>query len=918
MPELINNLTYLTGYWGKAKKNPYSDENYHLLAYHCLDVAAVGQLLLAPHKKITQDLADFLALSPESLQNLFSFFLVLHDIGKFASAFQQLYSPENTDLIKPKQRKPYGSQYFRHDRMGLYFWNKIQDDVLLALVGDHGLPGGEKVPNIPAQKTLMVLMQCMLGHHGKPIDDKDWGAITDFTEPQNVDDATAFIHDLLNLFQPHLPLEKLLSKEWRRHLQQVSWQLAGIVVLADWIGSDSYYFRYQTKALSLAEYWQISQKQAQMALNGIDIHHSPVISPYTSIQDYYHFAPTPLQKWAEEVPIDDAPQLFILEDVTGAGKTEAALTLTHRLMQAGAADGFYFGLPTMATSNAMLDRIAKHYHQMFDTENGKLPSIVLAHGAREMNDHFRDIILTSEHNDSDYTRDDTTATAQCHQWLSDSNKKALLASVGVGTIDQALLAILPRKYQSLRLIGLNRKVLIFDEVHAADEYMFTLLKSLLSLHLHQGGSVVLLTATLSLKQRQKLVDTWLSAREIPIQKLQETAFPLATQVTLDPANPLIETPLLSRADVSRTVAVKTVNHLDECVQLALNAAQSGQCVVWIRNSVDDALHAFRLIQPQMDKPENCLLFHSLFILHDRKAIENRVLATFGKKSTREQRQGIILITTQVFQESLDADTDVMISDICPIDDLIQRVGRLHRHTRDANGTYQQGITDSRLPPELYLHAPEWDDHPNADWLSKNFRNTQYVYRSGGRLWLGLRELRRLKAIRMPTEARTLIEAVYGEDADEQIPDALKPKDNDEMAKAQAKEAIARSQALRWQSDGYSKRSAHGWYDDNGDINTRFSDIETVSVLLVRLTESGELMPWINDEKFPVQLSTIKVAKNKFADKLQPVPESLSQAVQRLQEKFKSVKYLQIWLPEHDPNFTYDPNMGLYGPAQQEA
>ncbi|MDX7992103.1 CRISPR-associated helicase Cas3' [Xenorhabdus littoralis] len=916
MSELINNIAYLNQYWGKAKKNPYSDEEYHLLAYHCLDVAATGHLLLSPHKKITQDLADFLELSPETFQNLFAFFLALHDIGKFASAFQQLYSPENTDLIKPNQLKPYDSRYFRHDRLGLFFWHKIRDDVLIALTGNSDLPFREKAPQQQAQKTLMVLMQCMLGHHGKPIDDNRWEDIIDFTDIRNVDDAAAFTHDLLALFQPYLPLEKLLSKEWRLKLKQVSWQLAGIVVLADWIGSDCKYFRYQTQALSLSEYWCITQKQAQIALNGNDIYHTPVISPYTSIQDYYQFAPTPLQKWAEEVPIDDSPQLFILEDVTGAGKTEAALALTHRLMQTGAADGFYFGLPTMATSNAMFGRIAKHYHRMFDTKNGKLPSIVLAHGAREMNDNFQDIVLTSEHDDSDYTRDDITATAQCHQWLADSNKKALLSSVGVGTIDQALLAVLPRKYQSLRLIGLNRKVLIFDEVHAADEYMFALLESLLSLHLHQGGSVILLTATLSLKQRQKLVDNWLSASGIPPQKLQETAFPLATQVTLDPENPVTETPLGSRADVSRTVMVKTVNHLDECVQISLNAVRNGQCVVWVRNSVDDALQAFQLIQSQMDKPENSLLFHSRFILYDRKRIENCVLDIFGKENKQEKRQGKILITTQVFQESLDADTDVMISDICPIDDLIQRVGRLHRHTRNADGKYQKDITDSRSAPELYLHAPEWDDHPEADWLSKDFRNTQHVYRSAGRLWLGLRELLHLGAIRMPSEARTLVEAVYGENADEHIPDALRYNDDQAIAEGRSQDAIARSQALQWQSYEYSKRSAGGWYDDDRDISTRFSDIETVNVLLVKLTETGELIPWVNDEKHPVQFSTLKLPKNKFADKLQPIPESLSKAVEQLQNKFKSVKYLQIWLPEIDPNFTYDPNIGFY-PKQEK-
>ncbi|MDE1477873.1 CRISPR-associated endonuclease Cas3'' [Xenorhabdus bovienii] len=197
---LINNFGYIIRYWGKAQKNIYSDADYHLLAYHCLDVAAVGKYLLAPHKKITADIADFLELSKEELQNLFVFFLLLHDIGKFASAFQQLYSPEqHAELLKPQHCKPYDGKHFRHDRLGLFFWKQIQDGVLFALVADNNLQRRDKDR---AQDTLMVLMQCMLGHHGKPIDDgDDWHAIGDFTEDSNVTDAKAFTNDLIALFQ---------------------------------------------------------------------------------------------------------------------------------------------------------------------------------------------------------------------------------------------------------------------------------------------------------------------------------------------------------------------------------------------------------------------------------------------------------------------------------------------------------------------------------------------------------------------------------------------------------------------------------------------------------------------------------------------------------------------------------------------
>ena len=149
------------------------------------------------------------------------------------------------------------------------------------------------------------------------------------------------------------------------------------------------------------------------------------------------------------------------------------------------------------------------------------------------------------------------------------------------------MAVLPRRHQSLRLLGLNRKVLIFDEVHAADEYMFELLESLLALHLHQGGSAILLTATLSLKQRQRLTNIWLKEAAIPLKQLQENAFPLATRVKLDSHAPVLEQPLKSRQDVSRSVQVKQLTSIDECITTIVSAVAKNQCVVWVRNSVND-------------------------------------------------------------------------------------------------------------------------------------------------------------------------------------------------------------------------------------------------------------------------------------------------------------------------------------------
>lgn len=156
---------------------------------------------------------------------------------------------------------------------------------------------------------------------------------------------------------------------------------------------------------------------------------------------------------------------------------------------------------------------------------------MLAHSASNMNEQFTKIIRDGNER---YNISDNTASAQCYQWLSDSRKKALLATIGVGTLDQALLSMLPRRHQSLRLLGLNRKIIIFDEIHSADEFMFEIIEKLLSTHLHQGGSVILLTATLSLKQRKRIIDSWFNAFDQISPEIESKSFPLATHLTCFP------------------------------------------------------------------------------------------------------------------------------------------------------------------------------------------------------------------------------------------------------------------------------------------------------------------------------------------------------------------------------------------------
>ena len=215
--------------------------------------------------------------------------------------------------------------------------------------------------------------------------------------------------------------------------------------------------------------------------------------------------------------------------------------------------------------------------------------------------------------DSDYLtgalEDDQelSATAYCNAWLADSRKKALLADVGVGTLDQALLAVLPARHQSLRLVGLGRKVLLIDEVHAYDSYMQKLLAALLEAHARQGGSVILLSATLPQSMRETLVMAFHSGLEQQPPSLSNpAAYPLATHTPAETVEQAIDT----RTEVKRTVKLQRLGSLDEVIAKIHQAADEGLCVCWIRNTVKAAWQSYQDLLDSGIPADRLSLFHS--------------------------------------------------------------------------------------------------------------------------------------------------------------------------------------------------------------------------------------------------------------------------------------------------------------------
>lgn len=844
-------------YWGKARPAEDGCFSCHLLVFHCMDVAAVGVAFLERAPALLHWFQERLETDDrDAVLSWFAFWFAIHDLGKFSISFQG----QRSDLIEMLQGavpSSLGLPDVRHDSLGMWLW----DEDLRPVAQQERWFGGDPDTLVGLQYWIRAVM----GHHGQPpieqrrsvgihFRGRDRAAAGDF--------VAAMRHLLLTPAAAALPAE-IGADAFELVSQELSWWVAGLMVLSDWIGSNTDFFPYSDNTeLSLAEYWQMAQGRARQV-----IEHCGVLPSMQS--DLQAFAtlfpriatPSPLQDWACHVPIDASPQIHLLEDVTGAGKTEAAVMLTHRLMAGGCADGFFIGLPTMATANAMYGRIAQVYDRLFPQP----VSLALAHRSKKLVEEFQGSVLPAGVDEHDWRQGDETATQRCTRWLADHNKRALLAPAGVGTIDQALLAALQSKHQSLRLLGLVRKVLVVDEVHACDAYMQRTLELLLEFHARAGGSAVLLSATLTKQMKHALLKAFAKGcgqRRLPAPAIDD--YPLVTSWSKSrPAN-VAESPVPTRAAVQRTVQVRYLSDHGQVVDTIRAGLAAGHCIAWIRNTVGDALDAYAEMSSHVD-PERITLFHARFALGDRLDIEERVLQCFGRESDAVLRGGRLLIATQVAEQSLDIDLDLIVSDLAPIDRLIQRAGRLHRHVRDAAGNpLADGAADQRGAPCLWVLGPEWTDEPEPSWFKKAFPKGAAVYPNHGELWLSAQCLQSGR-FTMPDDARRLIETVFGGD-DAALPVGLQKNALQAAGVAMGNAAQATRNSVKLDS-GYLRTGLE--WDEDSIAPSRLGE-DTIEVLLARW-HGDRLVPWRADKPAPHAwaYSTVRVAKRLIADTAQP-------------------------------------------------
>lgn len=893
-------------YCGKARPAAEAGADYHLLSYHCLDVAACGWLLLSDDFPWARTLAGELDISMEQLRRFFVFFLCLHDLGKFSRTFQNLVTQGRFPaLVEAVEGMPYS---VRHDSLGFWLWKDAQE-LRAAFAGFFGLSDQQ----VRVNGQLRIWFEIVTGHHGRPPRRASQSLGEHFLRA-DIEAAAAFVRAMLALWLRPEDIPLLQDKALAGRLKARSWTLAGLTVLADWLGSNQTCFAYCDEPMALDKYWQqhaLPAAREAVEMAGVERRQ---VEPFSDLQQLFPFIrqPTPLQRYAVEQPIPDQPQLFILEDVTGAGKTEAAMILVHRLMSQGLADGLYVGLPTMATANAMYLRMADCYQRLYRPD--QQVSLVLAHGSRHLSETFQQS-LGGQPEDVSYDADELSASAYCNRWIADNRKKALLADIGVGTIDQALLGILPAHYQSLRLLGLNRKVLLVDEVHAYDDYMLALLASLLEMHARQGGSAILLSATLPQQMKKRLLVAYAKGRDLAAPALSSVEYPLATQFPALEGYGQVHVP--TRPEVERQVRVRRLSTEAEVQTLIRQAVEAGRCVCWIRNTVNDARRSYdQLSQELADLPGSVHLFHSRFAMLDRQRMEEDVLHWFGKESTYEQRKGRLLIATQVVEQSLDLDFDELITDLAPIDLLLQRAGRLHRHVRDTRGDrLPQGGQDQRPAATLHVLSPEPTEQANAQWLSA-MSGTLAVYRDIGQLWRSARVLFGREGYAMPEDARELIEGVYSADTPLCTPAALDGISLAADGKRRADADMARLNQLDLAA-GYTQSSSDTGWSEEVNIPTRLSD-ETLSVVLLRQAEDGSWQPYADHPQFAWDLSALQLREGLWREAAEALSAEMVTALDTLKEQVPALKWHQLFPLKGELNRFYSAQQGWMGASARPA
>lgn len=718
----FSNLSAAAGcIWAKS-----GDGKGHGLLNHLLDVAAVTEVLLEHEPETTRRWASHaFGLAEENCARWIAALAGLHDFGKAIPGFQAKW--------------PEGMQ--ADQTAGLLFPN------LSLSVDNHSLatnallgPGLQAITEVDIC-WLRHVIQAISAHHGYHFLSDEINNGRPRSEPPIWKQAR---DEILQVYWQFLSPQGSPSLE-ELSLPAVNW-LAGLTSTADWIASNPDWFPFGARHDDMDSYYCDAQELALKALQSIGWERAkPLLAKaantdflMTQIVGREAITARPLQLAGDALLADvKGPALLLVEAPMGEGKTELAFLAHLRLQAANEHRGLYVALPTQATGNALFKRALTFLNNFVEGH----ADVQLVHGGAMMNEEVRHL------RGIDNSRQESLSASA---WFS-QRRRPLLSPYGVGTVDQALFATLNVKHHFVRLWGLANRVIVLDEVHAYDTYTSGLIVVLLRWLKALGCSVVLMSATLPQTRRAELVRAWGITQNV----LPDLPYPrliLADNAGVKgehfSARPLAPIQLYGMGET-----------LEEMAHQALELLAYGGCGALIVNTVDRAQKLYSQLRDQLGKTATVLLFHARFPADERAECERQVLKCFGPNGERPDRA--LLVATQVAEQSLDIDFDFMLSDLAPVDLLLQRAGRLHRHKLERPKQHTDavfwiaGLRPERLPE---LKETAWS----------------YVYDAYilGRTWA---LLSREHTLELPQDIDRLVQAVYGEAS---LPDELECRARD--------------------------------------------------------------------------------------------------------------------------------------------
>ena len=674
-----------------AKTEPYKP-----LWQHMLDVGLTAKALMeeSRYSVLLENICRWLGTERSKCIAFICYIAAMHDIGKCHPAFQQK-DPAFEARLKAEGLYQYPPiNPFRHEK---YSEKVIRERIL----EEREYSNKKLFRNIAAVAGL---------HHQGKKSDIQLQALDRPEYETMQDELEAMCAETFGFEE--IPLDK------EEHIDAAFTEMTAIVILADWIASGKL-TEAEDNDITTEEYVGRVYAKAVDAVRECGLGSSRGLQAAEEYSDIWHGLKEPrqMQQAANEASRKN-PGLMIIEAPMGEGKTEAAILSATRM--SGGSRGLYFALPTAATGNLMYERLKS----IFDDKQ-----IKLLHGSAW---------LVDEQSDSLPQRADVP---EISQWLMPM-RRGMLNQYAVGTVDQAMMAVLKVRYGVLRLLGLSDKVIIIDEVHAYDAYMLEIIKELLAWCGELGIPVIILSATLPKLKREQMVRAYSGNEGF---KAISESYPLITSVCREKIE---ETPA-GEATYKRELGIYKKCGMGDPQKMADEAVdfieKHDACICVMANTVVTAQVVYEEIAKRTGGEIWLRLLHSAFPAYRRAEIEAECAATFGKGGKRPQKA--ILVATQIVEQSCDYSFDHMISELAPIDLLLQRSGRIMRH-KDV------GLW-GRIPPAITVMLPD----------GNGFGASEFVY-----YCYILSKTRELLAstdkIAIPGDMRKMIETVYAGEPDE--------------------------------------------------------------------------------------------------------------------------------------------------------